>query len=102
RVKLGGQLRVEADLIDPKLDIIIRRLEDTTRKQKKEYLTSNGQKRTLLFPTIAAIITPVEAVGFSALIQPLTATYDSRDSDTRFGPAAARGGRVRGAGEPHH
>jgi len=46
RVKLGGQLRVEADLIDPKLDIIIRRLEDTTRKQKKEYLTSNGQKRT--------------------------------------------------------
>ena len=46
RVKLGGQLRVEADLIDPKLDIIIRRLEDTTRKQKKEYVTSNGQKRT--------------------------------------------------------
>ncbi len=46
RVKLGGQLRVEADLIDPKLDIIIRRLEDITRKQKKEYVTSNGQKRT--------------------------------------------------------
>ncbi len=46
RVKLGGQLRVEADLIDPKLDIIIRRLEDITRKQKKEYITSNGQKRT--------------------------------------------------------
>lgn len=46
RVKLGGQLRVEAHLIDPKLDIIIRRLEDITRKQKKEYLTSNGQKRT--------------------------------------------------------
>ena len=31
----------------------------------------------------------------------VTATYDSRDSDTRFGPAAACGGRVRGAGEPH-
>ena len=46
RVKLGGQLRVEADLIDPKLDIIIRHLEDITRKQKKEYVTSNGQKRT--------------------------------------------------------
>jgi len=46
RVKLGGQLRVEADLIDPKLDIIIRRLEDITRKQKKEYVTSDGQKRT--------------------------------------------------------
>ena len=46
RVKLGGQLRVEADLIDPKLDIIIRYLEDITRKQKKEYVTSNGRKRT--------------------------------------------------------
>jgi len=46
RVKLGGQLRVEADLIDPKLDIKIRYLEDITRKQKKEYVTSNGQKRT--------------------------------------------------------
>ncbi|MBA7674804.1 hypothetical protein ES703_83029 [subsurface metagenome] len=46
RVKLGGQLRVEAHLIDPKLDIIIRRLEDITRKQKIEYVTSKGQKRT--------------------------------------------------------
>jgi len=46
RVKLGGQLRVEADLIDPKLDIKIRYLEDIARKQKKEYVTSNGQKRT--------------------------------------------------------
>ncbi len=46
RVKLGEQLPVEAVLIDQKLDIIIRRLEDITRKQKKEYLTSNGQKRT--------------------------------------------------------
>ncbi len=46
RVKLGGKLRVEADLIDPKLDIKIRYLEDITRKQKKEYVTSNGQKRT--------------------------------------------------------
>jgi len=46
QVKLGGQLRVEADLIDPKLDIKIRRLEDITRKQKKEYVTSNSHKRT--------------------------------------------------------
>ena len=46
RVKLGGQLRVETDLIDPKLDIKIRYLEDIARKQKKEYVTSNGQKRT--------------------------------------------------------
>jgi hypothetical protein len=46
RVKPGGQLRIEAFLIDPQLDIIIRYLEDTTRKQKKEYVTSGGQKRT--------------------------------------------------------
>ncbi len=45
RVKIGEQLQVESVLIDPKLDIIIRRLEDITRKQKKEYVTSNGQKR---------------------------------------------------------
>jgi len=46
RVKLGEQLPVEAVLIDQKLDIIIRRLEDITRKQKIEYVTSKGQKRT--------------------------------------------------------
>ncbi len=46
RVKLGERLPVEAVLIDPKLDIKIRRLEDITRKQKIEYVTSKGQKRT--------------------------------------------------------
>ncbi len=47
RVKLGEQLLVKAVLIDPKLDIMIRGLDDTTRKQKKEYATSDGQKRTV-------------------------------------------------------
>lgn len=47
RVKLGRELKVEAVLIDPELDIMIRRLYDTTRKQKREYVTSNGQKRTI-------------------------------------------------------
>ena len=47
RVKLGRELKVEAVLIDPELDIMIRRLYDTTRKQKREYTTSNGQKRTI-------------------------------------------------------
>lgn len=35
RLKLGGELEVKAVLIDPKLDIMIRGLEDTTRKQTK-------------------------------------------------------------------
>lgn len=47
RVKLGRELKVEAVLIDPELDIMIRRLYDTTRKQKREYVTSDGQKRTI-------------------------------------------------------
>ena len=38
---------VKAVLIDPELDIMIRRLDDTARKQKKEYATPNGQKRTI-------------------------------------------------------
>jgi len=46
RVKLGRELKVEAVLIDPELDIMIRRLYDTTRKEKKEYATPDGQKRT--------------------------------------------------------
>ena len=46
RVKLDQELMVKAVLIDPVLDIMIRHLDDTTRKQKKEYLTSDGQKRT--------------------------------------------------------
>jgi hypothetical protein len=47
RVKLGQELKVEAVLIDPELDIMIRRLYDTTQKQKREYVTPDGQKRTI-------------------------------------------------------
>lgn len=47
QVKLGEQLKVKAVLIDPKLDIMVRRLTDTTRKQKREYITSDGQKHTI-------------------------------------------------------
>jgi len=46
RGKLGQVLKVEAVLIDPKLDIMIRGLTDTSRKEKKEYATPDGQKRT--------------------------------------------------------
>lgn len=46
RVKLGQELTVKAVLIDPELDIMIRGLDDTTQKQKKEYVTSDGEKRT--------------------------------------------------------
>lgn len=47
RVKMGQELKVEAVLIDRELDIMIRRLYDTTRKEKKEYATPDGQKRTI-------------------------------------------------------
>ena len=36
RIKLGDELSVMAVLTDPKLDIMIRRLEDTSRKQTKD------------------------------------------------------------------
>ena len=35
RVKLGESLEVKAVLVDPKLDLMIRNLDDTTRKQNK-------------------------------------------------------------------
>lgn len=44
RIRLGGNLEVNAVLIDPELDIMIRRLNDTSQKQKKEYTTPDGQK----------------------------------------------------------
>lgn len=40
RVKLGEALEVKAVLVDPKLDMMIRRLDDTASKQKK---TADGQ-----------------------------------------------------------
>jgi hypothetical protein len=46
RVRLGEELLVKAVLIDPNLDIMIRGLDDTSRKQKKEYTTSDGKKQS--------------------------------------------------------
>ena len=46
RVKLGEDLTVKAVLIDPELDIMIRGIDDTTRKEKKEYTTPDGQKQS--------------------------------------------------------
>jgi len=47
RIKPGEQLTVKAVLIDPELDIMIRRLTDTSRKEKQEETTPGGRKRTL-------------------------------------------------------
>jgi hypothetical protein len=46
RIKLGDQLQVKAVLIDPGLDIMIRGLDDTSRKEKKEFTTPDGQKHS--------------------------------------------------------
>jgi hypothetical protein len=43
---LGEVLTVKAVLIDPELDIMIRGLYDTNRKQKKEYVLPDGKKHT--------------------------------------------------------
>ncbi len=54
RVKPGDTLMVMAVLVDPKLDIMIRRLEDTSRKQTKDALgNALGYERNLsLDPTV--------------------------------------------------
>jgi hypothetical protein len=46
RIKLGRELKVKAVLIDPELDIMIRGLYDTTKKQKQEYVSPDGEKHT--------------------------------------------------------
>lgn len=46
RVKLGEELTVKAVLIDPNLNIMIRGIDDTSQKQKKEYSTPDGQKQS--------------------------------------------------------
>jgi hypothetical protein len=46
RIKPGEQLTVKAVLIDPELDIMIRRLTDTSRKEKEEYDGPDDQKET--------------------------------------------------------
>jgi len=47
QVRPGGTLQVKAVLIDPKLDMMIRRISDTSRTEKVEYTMPDGQKRTL-------------------------------------------------------
>ncbi len=47
RVKLGEQLQVKAVLVDPELGIMIRGLDNTARKQKKEYPTADGKTITV-------------------------------------------------------
>ncbi|HUV63336.1 MAG TPA: hypothetical protein VMW24_05515 [Sedimentisphaerales bacterium] len=47
RIKLGEELTVRAVLIDPELDIMVRGLDDTSRKEKKEFTTPDGRKHTI-------------------------------------------------------
>ncbi|MBN2133345.1 MAG: hypothetical protein JW741_27855 [Sedimentisphaerales bacterium] len=46
RVTPGSEVKVEAVLLDPVLDIMIRRLDDMSRVEKKTYKTPDGQERT--------------------------------------------------------
>ncbi|MHC4646406.1 MAG: hypothetical protein ACYTBJ_12975 [Planctomycetota bacterium] len=43
RVQVGNEVKVKAVLIDPKLDIMIRGLDDTTRKKTVEYKGPDGE-----------------------------------------------------------
>jgi hypothetical protein len=54
RIKLGESLEVKAVLVDPKLDMMIRRLDDTTPKRTKtaEGQASGGQRPTSLDPQV--------------------------------------------------
>ena len=47
RVRLGHELKVEGVLVDPKMDIMIRRIYDTTQKEQRRYTTSDGQEHTV-------------------------------------------------------
>jgi hypothetical protein len=46
RVKLGEKLEIKAILTDPELDIMIRGLRDSTRKQKRETTGPDGRKNS--------------------------------------------------------
>jgi hypothetical protein len=46
RVKLGDELMVKAVMIDPALDVMIRGLTDTSRRQKRQYSAGSGGTRT--------------------------------------------------------
>jgi len=65
RIKLGDTLLVAAVLVDPKLDIMIRRLEDTSRKQTKDAEGKPlGYERNLsLDPTVIITRTNGEKVA---------------------------------------
>lgn len=64
RVKLGGELEVKAVLIDPKLDIMIRGLDDTTRKQPRvEGMPAGYQRALSLDPTVIITRTNGEKVA---------------------------------------
>jgi hypothetical protein len=47
RVSLGHELKVEAVLVEPRMDIMIRRIFDTTQKEQRKYTTSDGQQKTV-------------------------------------------------------
>jgi hypothetical protein len=47
RIRLGHELKVEAVLVDPTMDIMIRRIYDTTQKDQRQYTTSDGQQHTV-------------------------------------------------------
>jgi hypothetical protein len=65
RIKLGDELSVMAVLVDPKLDIMIRRLEDTSQKQTKDAAGKPlGYERNLsLDPTVIITRTNGEKVA---------------------------------------
>lgn len=47
RIRLGYDLKVTAVLVDPKLDIVVRRIYDTTQKEQRRYTDSDGQEHTV-------------------------------------------------------
>ena len=65
RVRLGEELEVKAVLIDPKLDIMIRGLEDTTRKQTQtpDGRPLNYQRNLSLDPKVLITRTNGEKVA---------------------------------------
>jgi hypothetical protein len=46
RISLGSQARIKAVLVDPVLNIMVRRLEDMSHPEKKPYKTPDGQEMT--------------------------------------------------------
>ncbi|MGO9114564.1 MAG: hypothetical protein ACLP9L_35560 [Thermoguttaceae bacterium] len=62
--KPGDDIRVAAVLVDPTLDIMIRRLDDTTRTQKETLKFANGQESSSLRPlSLDPIVTITDSSG---------------------------------------